>query len=371
MFFWLCDVSFEANLVSTCANNSCFSVCNRLQTTRVYAFFALDSSRRTKEIKLAHYGRKSDFYSSFSSHFSPFPSCINITRYFELNRQFALLINTLRMSFTRVFTFTISVLPVFFGYLLLGVACFSNFSDRFSNIDEVAVALFAIANGDEIHATFFDLAENYPWLWFSRLYLYTFLILFILAILNIMIFLIEDAFSAAKTWDEKQHERDQQFSLANLIAILELEGKNINFESEDAHPAWQMLDPAGVTKDSFADLKPPDSSSSGGEDQPLLRQGEEEEDLMTPERAKSINQDPGSDSSSDSQTPPPWLRRSITSTINIERRKRANRRNKGKEDVVQDAADVSAIIDTAFETMQRNMRAQFDALKAELKLKSN
>ena len=300
-----------------------------------------------------------------------FSSCINITRYFELNRQFALLINTLRMSFTRVFTFAISVLPVFFGYLLLGVACFSNFSERFSNIDKVAVALFAIGNGDEIHATFLDLAERYPWLWFSRLYLYTFLILFILAILNIVIFLIEDAFSAAKTWDEKQHERDQQFSLSNLIAILELEGKNINFESEDVHPAWQMLDPAGVTKDSFADLKPVphDSSSSGGEDLPLLHHGEEE-DLMTPERAKSINQDPGSDSSSDSQTPPPWLRRSITSTINIERRKRANRRNKGKEDAVQDAADVSAIIDTAFEMMQKNMRAQFDALKEELKLKS-
>ena len=53
-----------------------------------------------------------------------FFSCVNITRYFELNRSFSVLINTLRLSFRRVLIYTVSVLPIFAGYLLLGVACF-------------------------------------------------------------------------------------------------------------------------------------------------------------------------------------------------------------------------------------------------------
>jgi mucolipin 3 len=57
-----------------------------------------------------------------------FFSLINLTRYFELFRQFSVLINTLRVSFRRVIALLVSVMPVFFAFVLLGVAIFSNFS---------------------------------------------------------------------------------------------------------------------------------------------------------------------------------------------------------------------------------------------------
>lgn len=54
-----------------------------------------------------------------------------------------------------------------------------------------------------MHATFQDLNDVFPWVWISRVYLYIYTILFIAAIMNIFIFLIEDAFHSAKTWDRK------------------------------------------------------------------------------------------------------------------------------------------------------------------------
>jgi hypothetical protein len=89
------------------------------------------------------------------------------------------------------------------------------------------VALFCIANGDELHATFEDLRLTFPWQIVAQVYLYTFLALFIFAVLNILVFVVDDAFEAAKNWDRKAWKQRQEFTLANLIAILELEGKEL------------------------------------------------------------------------------------------------------------------------------------------------
>lgn len=56
------------------------------------------------------------------------------------------------------------------------------------------VSLFALLNGDDIHAIFLDLEHNYPWVIVTRAYLYTFILLFITAVLNVFIFIIEDGY---------------------------------------------------------------------------------------------------------------------------------------------------------------------------------
>ena len=53
--------------------------------------------------------------------------------------------------------------------------------------------------GDDIHDTFKDLVENsYPVPWVSRVYIYIFVIMFITTVLNVFIFIIEDAYVMAK-----------------------------------------------------------------------------------------------------------------------------------------------------------------------------
>lgn len=75
---------------------------------------------------------------------------------------------------------------------------------------------------------------TFPWQIIAQLYLYTFLALFIFAVLNILVFVVDDAFEAAKNWDRKAWKERQKFTLANLIAILELEGKELKVKGRES-----------------------------------------------------------------------------------------------------------------------------------------
>lgn len=129
-------------------------------------------------------------------------------QYFEMFPQYYALILTLRKSAPRVLAFLMGVMPVFLGFAYFGVAYFSTGSALFSNVDQSAVALFALLNGDVIHDVFDNIYPISPVL--SRIYLYTFISLFIYAVLNIFIAIVEDAFFAAKQETEKEIDEDIQ-----------------------------------------------------------------------------------------------------------------------------------------------------------------
>ncbi|ETO27592.1 mucolipin, partial [Reticulomyxa filosa] len=50
-----------------------------------------------------------------------------------------------------VLAFVVGVLPIFIGFACFGVAYFASFSSLFSSIDQAAVTLFSLLNGDSIH----------------------------------------------------------------------------------------------------------------------------------------------------------------------------------------------------------------------------
>lgn len=148
---------------------------------------------------LAHY----DFVFNLFLGLGTFFSCVNILRYIEFNRSLNVLVSTLRLSFGRVIPFIVSFLPIFFGLTILSVSLFSQYTTRFGAVDTAAVSLFALILGDDVHATFDELTASYPYLWLSRIFLYVYCILAITAVLNVCIFLIEDAYHAAKLVDRK------------------------------------------------------------------------------------------------------------------------------------------------------------------------
>ncbi len=121
--------------------------------------------------------------------------------------QYALIL-TLKKSAPRVLAFLVGVMPVFLGFAYFGVAYFSTGSSLFSNVDSASVALFALLNGDVIHDVFDNIYPISPVL--SRIYLYTFISLFIYAVLNIFIAIVEDAFFAAKQETEIEIDEDRQ-----------------------------------------------------------------------------------------------------------------------------------------------------------------
>lgn len=93
------------------------------------------------------------------------------------------------------------------GFATCGVLVFSPYSSRFESLTASAISLFALLNGDDVHATFLDLGPRFPYALFTNLYLFTFCMLFITAILNIFIFIIEDSYHAAKDFISNEADR--------------------------------------------------------------------------------------------------------------------------------------------------------------------
>jgi hypothetical protein len=161
-----------------------------------------------------------------------FFSCANLLRHFALSRRMSVFVNTLRLSFVRIIMFVLSCLPLFIGFVFLSVALFSQYTERFASVDLAAVSLFALMNGDDVHASFDEMTASYPYVWLSRLFMYLYVLLAVCLLLNVFIFLTEDAYHEAKVVDRRgggQGEGEEaRYTLGQLVSELErIEGATL------------------------------------------------------------------------------------------------------------------------------------------------
>lgn len=135
---------------------------------------------------------------------------ISLVRYFQVNARFQILGLTLRRGLPRVMQFLAGVFPIFVGFVLFGTVMFGAKVPRFQTASATATTLFSVANGDEIHDTFNDVAYT-PWI--GQLYVYTYMILFSYVVLMVCIGIIEDAFFSAvfpASWPSNTPQQDTQ-----------------------------------------------------------------------------------------------------------------------------------------------------------------
>ncbi|KAL3664480.1 hypothetical protein V7S43_010234 [Phytophthora oleae] len=133
----------------------------------------------------------------------------SLVRYLQVNTRFHILGLTLQRGLPRVMRFLVGVLPIFVGFVLFGTVMFGAKVPRFQSASATATTLFSVANGDEVHDTFNDVAYT-PWI--GQIYVYSYMILFSYVVLMVCIGIIEDAFFSAvfpaswPTLEKTQHE---------------------------------------------------------------------------------------------------------------------------------------------------------------------
>eukprot|EP00754_Rhynchopus_humris_P036562 Rhum_TRINITY_DN18672_c0_g1::Rhum_TRINITY_DN18672_c0_g1_i1::g.168055::m.168055/K04994/MCOLN3; mucolipin 3 len=118
---------------------------------------------------------------------------------------FYLLIHSLQYGIPAGFRHILSCLPLYFGYAFIGTYLFGGHTVAFATLDISCVSLFAVLNGDVVHDTFDEIyggggmgsMEIMKIL--SRIYLYTFITLFIYVVLNVFLAIMEDTY-----WQIKQ-----------------------------------------------------------------------------------------------------------------------------------------------------------------------
>ncbi|KAF4316339.1 hypothetical protein BBO99_00005544 [Phytophthora kernoviae] len=118
--------------------------------------------------------------------------------YLEHNRHIYSIVLTLKWGTPRVLQFLLGVSPIFFGYALFGTIYFGNKIEEFGTMSASMITLFSLMNGDIIMDTF-DAMELHHFAISGKVYLYTFISLFMYVVLNIFIAIVEEAFFATQS----------------------------------------------------------------------------------------------------------------------------------------------------------------------------
>eukprot|EP00899_Mesostigma_viride_P027769 jgi/Mesvir1/8177/Mv12479-RA.3 len=132
-----------------------------------------------------------DWWANFLIAVAGMSTWVHITQYFEYDKELSVFLMALRTGFPFIMRLTVALGPVFTGYAIFGWTMFGAFAPVFDSFGRTAVTLFCILNGDDIHSTFrgMDVGEQA----IGRIFLLSFCILFIYSVLNVFIYIMEDA----------------------------------------------------------------------------------------------------------------------------------------------------------------------------------
>lgn len=151
--------------------------------------------------------------------------------YLSHNRNIYSIVLTLKWGAPRVLQFLIGVSPIFIGFALFGTIYFGNRIKMFGTVGASMTTLFSILNGDEILDTF-DALNLHGFSVSGKVYLYTFISLFIYVVLNIFIAIVEEAFFAT---------RKTRRTLSVLLADPQLSRAQFTHEGEVSAELLRLL----------------------------------------------------------------------------------------------------------------------------------
>eukprot|EP01156_Anaeramoeba_ignava_P022877 Anaeramoba_ignava/c21132_g1_i2.p2 GENE.c21132_g1_i2~~c21132_g1_i2.p2 ORF type:complete len:168 (-),score=37.93 c21132_g1_i2:76-579(-) len=126
--------------------------------------------------------------------FTCFLACYILTYYFQWHERFYILITTLKEALPDVIRCILGTLPMFFGFTFMATIFYGSYSLVFSTIDQSAVTLFAVMNGDVIRDSFNrSFRHSNSMAFISRVYEYIFVCIFMYTFLNVFITIVEEA----------------------------------------------------------------------------------------------------------------------------------------------------------------------------------
>nr|XP_027195210.1 mucolipin-3-like [Dermatophagoides pteronyssinus] len=132
-----------------------------------------------------------------------------ILRYLTFFDQYNILLVTIKHSLSRVLRFMLCVLVLYGGFCFSGWIILGPYHFKFYTLARTSECLFALMNGDDVFATFAYLESTslFVW-WFSRFYLYSYVLLFIYVVLSLFIAILMDSYETIK--DYYAHRSNQR-----------------------------------------------------------------------------------------------------------------------------------------------------------------
>ncbi|XP_038649561.1 mucolipin-3-like isoform X1 [Scyliorhinus canicula] len=128
---------------------------------------------------------------------------VGVIRYLGFFEKYNVLILTLRAAFPNVIRFCCCASMIYLGYCFCGWIVLGPYHQKFRSLNMVSECLFSLINGDDMFATFAAMQDKSYVVWvFSRVYLSTFITLFIYMVLSLFIALITDTYETIKLYQQ-------------------------------------------------------------------------------------------------------------------------------------------------------------------------
>jgi len=124
---------------------------------------------------------------------------IGVLRYLSFFSRYNILIVTLKHAMPDLIRFLVCTLVLFFGFVFCGWAVLGPYNLKFRTIWSTMMCLFSLVNGDDMFVTFTASSPESPLVWYySQIYLYAFICLFIYVNISLFTAVILDSYSLIK-----------------------------------------------------------------------------------------------------------------------------------------------------------------------------
>ena len=121
-------------------------------------------------------------------------------RFLSFDKGYYILVLTISVAMPNILRLLLCISAIYMGYVFCGWVVFGPYVHKFCSISQTTDTLFALINGDEILDTFMQVDSSNKLLFaFSKVYFYSFIMLFIYVVLSVMISLIGDAMIVAQS----------------------------------------------------------------------------------------------------------------------------------------------------------------------------
>lgn len=122
-----------------------------------------------------------------------------VLRYLGFFQKYNILILTMKRATPNILRFLLCAILLYMGFCFCGWVVLGPHNIKFRSLSSTSECLFALMNGDDIFATFAIMGESTGVIWwFSRIYLYMFLILFIYCVISLFLSVIMDSYETIR-----------------------------------------------------------------------------------------------------------------------------------------------------------------------------
>ncbi len=129
----------------------------------------------------------------------------SMVRYMNFSKDGSILLETIKIVFSRILCFLFCVAFMFVGFTFCGWLVLGPYNAKYKDYSTASDTLFALANGDDVYTTFENVDSHQTTMWtYNQVFLVIYVVIFLIVVLNVAIAIFNDGYEEIKKVYDKR-----------------------------------------------------------------------------------------------------------------------------------------------------------------------